>query len=60
MEMRVLNKMKFLSNKYLIRRFGVYHGYVFLGCLILTSPQGESKYKQRVKILSDATHQNFS
>ena len=25
---------------------------------ILTSPQGESKYKQRVKILSDTTHQN--
>ena len=32
--------------------------YFYELCCILTSPQGESKYKQRVKILSDTIHQN--
>ena len=32
--------------------------YFYELCCILTSPQGESKYKQRVKILSDTTRQN--
>ena len=32
--------------------------YFYELCCILTSPQDESKYKQRVKILSDTTHQN--
>ena len=30
--------------------------YFYELCRILTSPQGESKYKQRVKIYSDTTH----
>ena len=32
--------------------------YFYEFCPILTSPQGESKYKQRVKIFSDTTQQN--
>ena len=32
--------------------------YFYELCRILTSPQGESKYKQRVKILSDTPQQN--
>ena len=32
--------------------------YFYELCRILTSPTGSSKYKQRVKILSDTTQQN--
>ena len=32
--------------------------YFYELCCILTSPMGSSKYKQRVKILSDTTQQN--
>ena len=32
--------------------------YFYELCRILTSPKSESKYKQRVKILSDTTQQN--
>ena len=32
--------------------------YFYELCRILASPLGESKYKQRVKILSDTTQQN--
>ena len=32
--------------------------YFYELCRILASPQGESKYKQQVKILSDTTQQN--
>ena len=32
--------------------------YFYELCRILTSPLGESKYKQRIKILSDTTQQN--
>ena len=32
--------------------------YFYEFCSILTSPQGESKYKERVKIYSDIVHQN--
>ena len=32
--------------------------YFYELCRILASPNGESKYKQRVKILSDTTQQN--
>ena len=42
---------------YLIRRFGVAE-YFYGLCRILTSPRSDSKHKQRVKILSDTTHQN--
>ena len=34
--------------------------YFYEFCSILTSPQGESKYKERVKIYSDIVHQNIS
>ena len=32
--------------------------YFYEFCSILTSPQGDSKYKERVKIYSDIAHQN--
>ena len=32
--------------------------YFYKLCLFLMSPWGESKYKQRVEILSDTAHQN--
>ena len=34
--------------------------YFYEFCSILTSPQGESKYKERVKMYSDIVHQNIS
>ena len=34
--------------------------YFYEFCSILTRPQGESKYKERVKICSDIVHQNIS
>ena len=34
--------------------------YFYKFCSIFTSPQGESKYKERVKIYSDIVHQNIS
>ena len=33
-------------------------GYFYELCRILTSPLGESKYKQRLQILSDTTQQD--
>ena len=33
--------------------------YFYEFCSILTSPQGKSKYKERVKIYSDIVHQNI-
>ena len=45
---------------YPIKRFGVgVAEYFYDSCQILTSPQRVSKYKQRVKVLSDNPHQNI-
>ena len=48
------------NNKYILLDVWLYSiaEYFYKLCRILASPRGESKYKQRVKILSDTTQQN--
>ena len=54
--------LKILKEKLLLKRIAtptlLLAEYFYELRLILASPKGESKYKQRVKILSDTTQQN--
>ena len=56
--MFVYHKNFGFSNKYILLDVLVHNIIVsfYEFCSILTSPQGESKYKERVKIYSDIVH----
>ena len=53
------NQQRYTTYIYLIERFGIWYPWVFLRIVpYFDEPVGRVKIQQRIKILSDTTHQN--